>query len=191
MPTLIKTPETSSLLDGFTFDEIESMLEQNLYLRSYIKGYLAEFRLQKFLSDIPGVTSVTKIPDEASRKGDFEVIYRGLTFVYECKSVILGSVKDSKDGKSWSARVKVQNSTCRYVDVEGVQKRITNLPKGTFDILAISTYEVDGKWNFLFMENRHLPESLPGYLSTGFVLDLSKTKGVVKNPAEIMELSLK
>jgi len=169
----------ASLLDGFTFDDIEYLVEGNAFLKGYLKGYLAELRLEQYLEVLPGVSSVKKIPDFENRKGDFEVIYKGEIITIECKSLEINVTEDPVHD-SWKGSVCIKTS-CRPVEVNGEKIRTSYIKKGTFDILAISTFAVEGTWDFLFMENKYLPESIPGFIQTKLWVNPHETAGLTYN----------
>lgn len=162
------TTNRMSILDGFTFEDIEYLVDTNPYLRGYLQGYLAELALSGQLKAIPGVSSVKKIPDADTRKGDLEVIYKDYMFTIECKSIESSSVREDTIHDSWIGTVGIKNSDRRTLNINGEDVQLCNLSKGTFDILAVSCFAVSNKWNFLFIENQYLQEhgEFPGFIST-------------------------
>lgn len=185
-----KTKPMGSLLDGFTFDDIEYLVDGNPYLRGYLRGYLAELRLEQMLKTVPGVTSVKKIPDPEDRKGDFEVIYFDEPVTIECKSVEVNTITEDTLHDSWKGSVCIKTS-CRPVVINGEQTRSSYIQKGTFDILAVSTYAVDQNWGFLFMENKYLPESVPGFASTKLWVNPQETAGVTDDIKALLDKVIK
>jgi hypothetical protein len=178
-----------SILSGFSMDDLEYLVSTNSSLRGYLQGYLAELKLSIILASIEGVTEVTKIPDQHSRKGDFEVIYKHLPITIECKSVKTASVKQDGLHDSWEGNVGVRNSDSVELDVEGCQMRTSLIQKGTFDILAVCCFAAVGDWEFLYIENKYLPESSvgPGFIDANFKINPRTTAGVIHNPALALE----
>lgn len=179
----------ASPLDGFTFDDIEYLIETNPYLRGYLSGYLAELSLQRQLEGLPNISSVRKIPDAEQRKGDLEVVYKGLPLTIECKSIESSSIKVDHLHNSWTGSVSIKNSDKRTIMVSGEEVSLTNLVKGTFDILAISCFAVNGTWSFLFIENKYLPEKnlTPGLISTKLLINPKTTACVQEDISLVLE----
>ena len=178
-----------SILDGFTLDDIEYLINLNPSMRGYVQGYLAELMLTRQIANMAGVTAVTKIPDRADRKGDLEVIYLGVPITIECKSILSNTVVQDELNDSWSGIVTIKNNGWREHVVKGESHRISSLQKGGFDILALSCYAVDGEWTFQFIEEKYLPEhhSLPGFISTKFRINPHTTAGVTENLAALFD----
>lgn len=157
------------LLSEFSKDQIETIVESNPLLRGYMQGYLAEVKLMEQLGQTAFVQDVHKIPDASKIKADIGFTYRGLDFRIECKSILTSSVRVDVLNETWEGRVQVKNTDSRSIDIMDSSNRYKSnlpksvvLPKGHFDILAISCYAVKGLWEFVFMENRHLPEYFQG-----------------------------
>lgn len=187
--TYRKNKKMASILDGFNFDDIEDILTENPYFRGYLQGYLAEFRLKDAIKNLPGVTSVTKIPDFENRKGDLEVIYKDTPITIECKSIESNSVKEDPLHNSWVGTVCIKNSGRREILHNDEPLMTTSLVKGAFDLLAVSCYAVNEQWNFLFMENRYLPESpdYPGLISTKIQINPQTTSCLIVDPLDALE----
>lgn len=179
-----------SILSDFTQEELEQVISENSSLRGYLQGYLAEVALKKQLLQIPGVTSVVKIPDQCKEKGDFRVVYNGKTLTIEVKSIATNSIREDILNDTWQGKVQVKATDKRTIEVDGVGSVTgTALVKGEFDILAISCYAVSGKWEFLFMENKYLPEhssKLPGLIKTHFTINPATTPLVTEDIVSIM-----
>lgn len=149
-----------SILSEFTFGEIEGVINDNPSLRGFLQGYLAEISLMKILKSVPGVSLVNKIPDKDLQKGDITLMYKGTILTIEVKSVLSSSIKEDNLYDSWGGTVGCKNSDKREILLEdGTQLNTSSIVRGAFDILAISTYAVSEKWDFLFMENRFLPST--------------------------------
>lgn len=174
-----------SILSQFTLFELEDLIDENSSLRGYLQGYLGELALKKQLLQVPGVTEVVKIPDQAEEKGDFRVTYKDKTLTVEVKSLLSASVKPDVLHDSWQARVSIKNTDKRELEVEGLGTiSTTSLVKGDFDVLAICCYAVNNKWEFLFIENEYLPEKSPehpGILKTSFIVNPEITPLVTKD----------
>jgi hypothetical protein len=180
-----------SILSEFTPEEIESVIEENPFLRGYIQGYLAEVSLRKQLLLIPGITEVTKIPDSSSEKGDLKVIYKNQVVTIEVKSICTKSVRQDVLNDTWQGTVSVKASDKKEIFLEGVGMIDTiSLVKGTFDILAISCYAVSNTWDFMYITNEYLPEKsfkLPGLIKSSFVINPSTTPCVTSNIVSLLE----
>ena len=177
-------PHHSRMLDGFTMDDIEYLAGENPSFRGYLQGYLAELALMRKLEAIEGVDLVEKIPDHDTRKGDFRIIYKGTEVTIEVKSVATGKVKEHTLTASWRGTVLLKSSKVRTVELgDGRTVTCSNLLRNQFDILAVSCFIVSGTWNFLFVENRLLPESeeFPGFISNSLNLNPEDTIGVTSD----------
>jgi hypothetical protein len=183
------TELAEEMLSGFTHKDLLYLVGHNPYLRGYLQGYLAELKLQRYVEALPGVTKVTKIPDSAKERGDFDVVYKGVHIVVESKSITTGSVAHDVLTDSWEGKVSFKNSDSRDVVLDGVTLRISNNIKGGFDILAINCFSVERKWQFLFVENRHLPESTrgSGAIITKLAINPIKTPGLTSDLAKLLE----
>ncbi len=172
------------LLHGFSLQDVQSLVDDNPYLRGYLQGYLAEARLRTLVESLPGVESVAKIPDASSAKGDLEVVFRGCQLSIESKSLSTGVLRKDVLNEAWEASVLCKNTDKREVYVEGLGDiRSVNLRKGEFDILSICTYPVTGRWEFVFLPNRFLPEpeDKPGFIKSRFTINTATTVGLTSN----------
>lgn len=182
-----------SILSDFTFGEIESVLEQNPSLRGFVQGYLAEIALMKYLKHIPGVSNVYKIPDRDLQKGDIHISYNGLSLTIEVKSVSSRGIREDTMHESWDGLVGCKNSDRRVALLEnGIEFNTSNIIRGTFDILAISTYAVNEKWDFLYMENRFLPglETSNSLIKTAFRINPNNTPLVESNIIKVLDSAI-
>lgn len=182
-----------SILSGFTMEDIQEMIDENSSLRGYLQGYLAERALKAQIQQIPGVESVTKIPDRDHEKGDFKVIYKGIPMSIEAKSVMTDSVREDVLTQTWQGAVLVKNTDKREVEVEGIGTiTTTKLERGQFDILAICCFAVSGQWDFLFLENRFIPAADESHnlLKTRFTVNPGTTPGVTDNLVKLLEKTL-
>lgn len=182
-------PDRQPLLTGFTLQDLQDLIDANPYLRGYLQGYLAESVLTKQLLQVPGVESVDKIPDVSDQWGDLLVVYHGVEVSVECKSLSSGVLREDTLNMAWEASVLCKNTDKRVVYVEGLgEVQSVNLHKGGFDILAICTYPVTGQWEFLFLENRMLPEpdDKPGFIKSRFTINTATTPGLTDDPSKIL-----
>jgi len=183
----------ASILSGFSMEDIQEMIDENSSLRGFLQGYLAERALKKQILEIPGVSSVTKIPDRDAEKGDFKVVFRGVPITIECKSVMTSTVKEDVLTQTWQGSVLVKNTDKREVTVDGIGTfQTTKLTRGQFDILAICCFAVSGEWDFLFIENRFIPAADESYdlLKTRFTVNPSTTPGVTNSLEKLLEKTL-
>ena len=152
-------PYTMSMLSEFTLDDLQLLSDMNPKFRGYLHGYLSELKLMRYLEKIPGITSVKKIQDSDSRKGDFEIVYEGMIKTIECKGVVQGSIKEDHMNESWVGEVNLKTTAKRKLTINSVELDSHALPKGEFDILAVGCYAVTGEWDFLFIESKYLLET--------------------------------
>jgi hypothetical protein len=177
------------ILDGIPDEDLRLLIESNPSLRGYLQGYLAEYYLTKIIQATPGVSSVEKIPDSDKQKGDFSVDYKGVNITIECKSLLSSSLR-AASSPDVVGKVSLKSPGTRSItSPTGGSHLSTHLPKGTFDILAICTYNVTGIWSFYFVQNRFLPEAedMPGMLSTKINIDLIETPGLTEDVSCILE----
>lgn len=180
-----------SILSEFTFGEVERLLEDNPSLRGFVQGYLAEIALMKRLKLIADVKDVSKIPDKDKRKGDIVFTYKGTELTVEVKSVKTGSTREDVLHDTWEAVVSCKNSDKREIELpDGTNLSTGSILRGTFDILAISTYSVKGTWEYLYMENKYLPSKTqddPLLIKTSFKVSPSTTPLVESNLIKVLD----
>lgn len=170
--------------------DIQALMEENPSLRGYVQGYLAELMLKRQLLQEGIVAKIDKIPDRDSQKGDLLVEYKGQLITIEVKSLATASVKEDVLNDTWEGFVLVKNTDKKEIEVEGIGTICaTNLVKGQFDILAVCCFAVTGQWDFVFIENRFLPEAdeLPGIIKTRFAINPSLTPGLTHDPSKVLE----
>lgn len=144
------------LLNSLPRSQLLSMIDSNNSCKGLLTGYISEQILLNKLLTIPGVDSVSKIPDQDSKKGDLLVKYRDKFFSIEVKCL-----RSNTDRETWleggiSGQVKVSLTDSTELE-DG--KRTWNPIKGEFDILAICTVTLTGNWDFYFIHNKYLPTS--------------------------------
>lgn len=149
----------ATLLSDFTLEDIQELIELNPSLRGYLQGYLSEHRLKKYLLGVPGIESVEKIPDASSEKGDFRILYKNTPITIEAKSVSSRRISHDILVDTWKGQVILKAPSSRDIDYEGVTYRTSVLPRGTFDILAVCSFNVTKTWDYFFIKNKHLPVS--------------------------------
>lgn len=183
----------TSILSGFTIEDIQEMIEENSSLRGYLQGYLAERALRSQVEKIPGVTFVKKIPDQGSEKGDLQISYKGSIITVEVKSLKTDSVTEDLFTQTWEGKVGIKNTDKREVEVDGIGTlSTTKLIRGQFDILAICCFAVSGKWDFMFIENRFIPaaEEHRDLLKTQFTINPYNTPGLTDDLQKLLEKTL-
>jgi hypothetical protein len=144
------------LLESLSRDQLESCINENPSFRGFLQGYVAEEILRNMLTSTEGISNVEKIDDRSRKKGDFSFLYNDKEYTVEVKS--LSSRKVTEDAMSGGHNGTVILKSTDKRDVGG-GVNITNLLKGTFDILAICTLSVSGEWGFKFMLNDYIPRS--------------------------------
>lgn len=174
------------LLVGVTLEDLESLATENTSLRGYLQGYIAEMFLKRKLERIPGVSEVSKIPDQNEKKGDFQFMYLGKEWTLEVKSILTKSVREDILNGGWNGRVKVTASDSQTT----ADDRFTYaMQRGQFDILAISAFAIGKGWDFYFIAEKYLPESgaFPGRLQTGFTINTANTPCLHTDLTEVLE----
>lgn len=189
---LLNNNKNMSILSEFTSEELDQVIQDNPSLRGFLQGYLAEVALKKQLLQLPDVFSVEKIPDQAAEKGDLRVRYKDLEITIEVKSIGTNTVKQDVLYDSWQGTVAVRSSDKKELEVEGVGRiRTSSIPRGGFDILAISCYAVSGKWEFLFMDNDNIPYrdlKTPNLLKSSFTVNPETTPYLHSNLLKILQI---
>lgn len=165
-------------------EEFGALLEQNTYFQGICLGYVAEHHALKFLQGIEGVESVVKKDDsDRSNRYDFLVTFKGVPVRIELKC----------SGRDGLLRLKCSDLHEVYTDAGAV--RISDIPRGRFDLLAICTYNTTGKFTFEFILEKDLPNStnkkLPEDLKSKFIKNLINvgTNGITQRcPSDLLEV---
>ena len=77
-----------------TPEQLTSLLEENPSLRGMLHGYVAELKLKELVTSIPGISYTEKFDDhDRKKKGDLYIIYQGMAFDLESKSLQSSTVK--------------------------------------------------------------------------------------------------
>lgn len=165
------------LLDSLPRPVLERCINSTPSLRGFLQGYVAEEHLRGELEETPGVSEVEKIPDRALEKGDFRLRYRGAFFRVELKSVLTDSVRADPIRGGFQGKVIIKNTDSKTVIIGGRKVRTTCLSRGGFDILAISTVCMDGKWKCKFIASKYLPSAVlgPSFIKGNFSIDTNST----------------
>lgn len=182
-----------SILSEIPLEELESIIEENPKLRGVIQGYIAEYKLIDKLRSTPGVTDVSKIPDRHGVKKDIQIKYLDTDITIECKSILSATVKTDTIHGTWQGTVQCKNSDSIHAIVNGEATKHTNLTRGGFDIMSISTYAVDGLWNAVYIENRYMPQATPDrfdLMKTSFIVNPLTTPCVETNLEKILKSTL-
>jgi hypothetical protein len=145
-----------TLLKDISREDLEEIISENPSLRGYLQGYIAEIQLKKKLSTLPGVTSITKIPDRDSRRGDLLMSYKGIELTVEVKCLSALAIKENFLDGGHEGVISLKNSDRKHI---GEGAHTCCLSRGEFDILAVCTFAVTQEWTFLFIENQYLPSS--------------------------------
>jgi hypothetical protein len=142
-----------------TPEQLTVLLDENPSLRGMLLGYVAEFKLKEIISSFPEISYMTKFDDHnRKKKGDLYIVYHGRAFDVESKSLQTNSIRYKEEEKIWMAKTQVDASDRREIVFPSGDKLITTLLlRDEFDILAISCYALEGKWDFIFARNRDLP----------------------------------
>lgn len=163
----------SPLLASTTISDLQAIADLNPSLAGYLQGYIAEQKLMRVLLDVPGVDSVSKIPDSSSVEGDLLVQYKGVPLYVECKSTRKGSYTAKNGG---SSIVRCRKSHGRRRDGASFQSML--LSKASIDVLAVCMYPSTKRWDFVSAISGNLPEHVDhvGYIAPSFVI--SQDSGV-------------
>ncbi|MFA7235696.1 MAG: hypothetical protein WC058_02430 [Phycisphaeraceae bacterium] len=140
--------------------DLTTLVDQSPSLRGMLFGYVAEFQFTHLWLKHPDVSYAVK-PDDHNRKkkGDRVIVYKGLEFSIEVKSLQTNSIRENSDG-TWSGKAQCDGSDRRIVQFKNGSKLSTTcLLCGEFDLLAINCFGFEGKWNFAFARNEDLPRS--------------------------------
>lgn len=142
-----------------TATEFTDIIRENPSIRGMVFGYVAEYKLRKiWFKDRPGVSHFVKHDDHnRKKKGDLVVTYKGREFSFECKSVQTNTVQRTDNG-GFFAKVQCDGSDRRLVSFpDGTTLQTTCLLRGQFDILAVSLFQFEKTWRFIFAKNKDLP----------------------------------
>lgn len=162
-PAQVAPPEieAGTILDrwGITARQLTDLVNANPSLRGIMLGYVAEHKFQQLVEAHPHISSSKKHDDhDRSRKHDRAIIFKGMEFTIEVKSLQTNLIKKI-DGR-WTGRAQVDGSDRRIVKFpDGTELNTTLLLRGQFDILAVNCFAFESKWNFAFALNRDLPKS--------------------------------
>lgn len=167
------------LMSSIDRSDLISIIDNNPSLRGYLQGYIAESKLQFYLSSLPEVSNVYKIADHHERKGDFAFTFQGREWTVELKSASTSRIKEDhlEGGISGSVRLKNPSSKLLFSTQDG-EVRASNLKRGSFDILAISMVSMTGEWSFKFIANEKIKSSpnLPDdYLTSQLPINTDNT----------------
>jgi len=177
------------LLSGISSLDLGALIDENPYLRGYLQGYLAEMHLVKTLRETPGVESVEKVPDSKDGHGDLRVVYKGVEVVIEAKSI-------SSHGKKINPLTEeVQGKVCnkrtsrkKMITAQG-SSFSTHYQDHHFDGLAISTFSLTGKWDFVYINSLFIPrcDSNDSLMKTSFYVGMLDTPGITSDVSLFLE----
>ncbi len=141
-------------------EELTQLVDETPSLRGVLLGYIAEVKLRKLFSRSEKIGDIVKYDDHDRRKkGDLAIVYRGIEFLVESKSLQSNSVKRLETGE-YVATAQCDASDCRDVNLPDNSKlKTTCLVVGGFDLLAVNLFSFENKWNFVFAKNGDLPRS--------------------------------
>jgi hypothetical protein len=144
-----------------TIEELTELVERNGSLRSPIYGYVAEYKLRRWLED-RGIEYIGKSDDhDRKNKGDLIVRYREQDFVLESKSLQTESVRGVSDPATkdahWFGTFQCDASDKRTIKLaNGHSVTTTSLQYGEFDVVAVNLFAFGGEWSFVFALNEDL-----------------------------------
>lgn len=162
-PAEVAPPEIHSqtILDrwGISARDLTKLVNENASLRGIMLGYVAEHKFKEFVEGHPLISGSRKYDDhDRTRKSDRIIVYKGMEFSVEVKSLQTNSVKHT-DGR-WTGCAQVDGSDRRIVKFpDGTTLNTTLLLRGQFDLLAVNCFSFEQKWHFAFALNRDLPKS--------------------------------
>jgi hypothetical protein len=142
-----------------TTRQLTDLVNDNPSLRGIMLGYVAEHKFRELIESHPHISGSKKHDDhDRSRKSDRVIVYKGMEFSIEVKSLQTNLIRQV-EGR-WTGRAQVDASDRRDVKLRGGKKlNTTLLLRGEFDILAVNCFAFENKWNFAFALNRDLPAS--------------------------------
>lgn len=152
-----------NILDFYdiSVDELTKLAEDNGNLRGPILGYVAEYKLRRWL-EARGIEYVGKSRDhDRKKKGDLIVRYKGQEFIFESKSLQTHSVKgigviDEKE-THWYGTYQVDASDCHSTTLVTNRKVITTcIQYGGFDLVSVNLFAFGNEWRFVFAKNEEL-----------------------------------
>lgn len=152
---------SATILDrwGITARQLTNLVDENPSLRGIMLGYVAEHKFQELIEKHPHISGSKKHDDhDRSRKSDRVIMYKGMEFTIEVKSLQTNQFRQV--GGRLTGRAQVDASDRRTVTLRGGRKlNTTLLLRGEFDILAVNCFAFESKWNFAFALNGDLPKS--------------------------------
>jgi hypothetical protein len=142
-------------------DELTTLAEDNGNLRGMVFGYVAEYKLRRWL-EARGIEYIGKSKDhDRKNKGDLIVRYEGQQFVFESKSLQTHSAKgigvlDEKE-THWHGTYQVDASDCRATTlITGRTVTTTSIQYGEFHIVSVNLFAFGNEWRFVFAKNEDL-----------------------------------
>ncbi len=144
---------------NITIEELTLLVDENASLKGLMSGYIAEFQLREILCTDPRITHYEKPLDHnRDEKYDLIITYRGHSFRIEVKSLQSNSIKD-KEERPFSGTFQCDASDRRTIILPSGRLETTCLLVGGFDMIAVSLFSFQEKWDFAFALNRDLPRS--------------------------------
>lgn len=140
--------------------DLTKLIDESPSLRGMLFGYVAEFQFTQLWLKHVAVSYAVK-PDDHNRKkkGDRVILYKGMEFSIEVKSLQTNSIRKNSDG-TWFGKAQCDGSDRRTVKFKnGSKLNTTCLLCGEFDVLAVNCFGFEGKWTFAFARNEDLPRS--------------------------------
>lgn len=170
------------LLQDISMSDLMQMATENPKFRGFLQGYVAEFHLRKLLQLTPGITKVKKIPDASTRHGDFSFVYEGKEFTVEAKSLCWSRTKEDFLNGGVSSIAQIRGS-----EMIG-EKRTGSLSREFYDILAICSFPITGKWDFYFIHSKFIPASSihEGRMTTSFRVNINSTPCLYDNITQVL-----
>jgi hypothetical protein len=145
------------LIEVVGVDRLSRIIASNNPLRGQIIGYVAEDFAREYLEATLNITSVVKIPTSRKRKGDFVIVYRGVHFIVEVKSVECTGIKFQSDG-SWYGNARIEHLRKHDVTLnDGSVYKTDHVLKKQIHLLIVCNFNATGQWNFVSALPRDLP----------------------------------
>jgi hypothetical protein len=140
-----------------TEHELMDMLDEQPSLRAIVLGYIARRKLRSLLAQtFTGGPVVRQDDHERKRRGTFTVLHGKKSVAIRCCSLQANSVKTK------SATYQCDASDCRDLKLpSGRTIRTTCVLASTFDIVAVSTFTFDQKWQFAYAAANDLARTKP------------------------------
>lgn len=123
--------------------DLLDLINENLRLRTAVRGGVAEFHLERALRSTSGIVNVIRVKEDGTP--DFEVTFRGRVFRIECKNVGPDLVRGLPSVDFQKTRAAKGDPCTRYYQ------------RSQFEVLAACIHPITKSWEFRFRATKELP----------------------------------